>query len=75
MEERRKLVERFLRRCITYSNASIERKEGRREDRQDVDKWIAYRDFMEITVKELVSKELDSWLEDGPVSYEPGEKK
>ncbi|MCP2507120.1 MAG: hypothetical protein NLN64_02335 [Candidatus Thalassarchaeaceae archaeon] len=73
--ERREVVERFLERCIIYSNASIERKEGRNDNLEDINKWKAYRDFMQITVKEIRAKELDTWLEDGPVSYEPGTEK
>lgn len=75
IDERRKVVERFLERCIIYSNASIDRKEGRNENLEDINKWKAYRDFMRITVKEIRAKELDTWLEDGPVSYEPGTEK
>ena len=73
--ERREVVERFLERCIIYSNASIERKEARTDNLEDINKWKAYRDFMQITVKEIRAKELDTWLEDGPVSYEPGTEK
>jgi len=73
--ERREVVERFLERCIIYSNASIERKEARNDNLEDINKWKAYRDFMQITVKEIRAKELDTWLEDGPVSYEPGTEK
>ncbi len=75
IEERREIVERFLNRCIIYSNASIERKEARNENHDEVIKWKAYRDFMKITVKEIRAKELDTWLEDGPVSFEPGKHK
>jgi|TARA_B110000967_G_scaffold59031_1_gene60537 hypothetical protein len=75
IDERREVVERFLERCIIYSNASIERKEARNDNLEDINKWKAYRDFMQITVKEIRAKELDTWLEDGPVSYEPGTEK
>lgn len=75
IEERRKLVANFLQHCIVYSDASIDRKEKRGDSRVEIDKWIAYRDFIKITLKEVKSKELDSWLNDGKVSYEPGEKK
>tara|TARA_B110000902_G_scaffold254201_1_gene317859 strand:- start:12134 stop:12364 length:231 start_codon:yes stop_codon:yes gene_type:complete len=75
IDERREVVERFLERCIIYSNASIERKEARNDNLEDINKWKAYRDFMQVTVKEIRAKELDTWLEDGPVSYEPGTEK
>ena len=75
IEERRKLVANFLQHCIVYSDASIDRKEKRGDSRVEIDKWIAYRDFIKITLKEVRSKVLDSWLNDGQVSYEPGEKK
>ena len=75
IEEKRKLVTKFLQHCIIYSDASIVRKEKRGDDIKEIEKWAAYRDFMKITVKEITSKELDSWLEDDKVSYEPGEKK
>ena len=75
IEEKRKLVTKFLQHCIIYSDASIVRKEKRGDSTVEIDKWIAYRDFIKITLKEVRSKELDSWLNDGKVSYEPGEKK
>ena len=75
IEEKRKLVTKFLQHCIIYSDASIVRKEKRGDSASELDKWITYRDFMKITLKEVRSKELDSWLVDGEVSYEPGEKK
>ncbi|GIT41988.1 MAG: hypothetical protein Ct9H300mP10_09980 [Methanobacteriota archaeon] len=34
VEERRRLVEMFLRRCVTYCDASIERKSKRGEDEE-----------------------------------------
>ncbi len=75
IEERRKLVANFLQHCIVYSDSSIDRKEKRGDSTVEIDKWIAYREFIKITLKEVKSKELDSWLNDGQVSYEPGEKK
>ena len=73
--DRKGIVADFLQRCIDYSEASISRKEKRGDSTVEIDKWIAYRDFIKITLKEVKSKELDSWLNDGKVSYEPGEKK
>jgi len=39
IDERRDIVERFLERCIAYSNASIERKEHRNDNLEDINKW------------------------------------
>lgn len=75
IEEKRELVSSFLKHCIVYSDASISRKKERGIDAKEIDKWIAYRDFLRITVKEIMSEELDSWLEEKDVSYKPGEKK
>ena len=43
--QRRDLVERFLRRCVTYANESIRRKRKRGEDEETILKWTIYRDF------------------------------
>ena len=61
---RRKLVEAFLQRCVTYANASIERRQQRGDDGAEIAKWVAYRDFTEHAVGEVASGDLDSWLED-----------
>lgn len=61
---RRKLVEAFLQRCVTYANASIERRQQRGDDEAEIDRWVAYRDFTEHAVREVASGDLDSWLED-----------
>ncbi len=65
IEERRKLIELFLRRCVTYADASIERKKKRGDDEEVIAKWQSYRDFTEHAVMEVESGELDSWLEEG----------
>jgi hypothetical protein len=62
--ERRKLVEVFLQRCVTYADATIKRKKERRGEEGEIARWVAYRDFTEHAVKEVASGELDSWLED-----------
>jgi hypothetical protein len=61
---RRKLVESFLQRCVTYANASIERRQQRGDDEAEIARWVAYRDFTEHAVREVASGDLDSWLED-----------
>ena len=50
IEEKRELVSSFLKHCIAYSDASISRKKERGIDAKEIDKWIAYRDFLRITV-------------------------
>ena len=60
---RRRLVEAFLQRCVTYANASIERRQQRGDDEAEIAKWVAYRDFTEHAVEEVESGDLDEWLE------------
>ena len=64
VEDRRALVANFLRRCVAYSNDSIRRKKGRGEETGGISKWEAYRDFTEHAVMEVLSGDLDSWLEE-----------
>ena len=63
-DERRNLVERFLRRCVTYANESIRRKSNRGEDEENIAKWIIYRDFTAHAAEEVAAGDLDSWLEE-----------
>ena len=74
MEEndKRNLVERFLRRCVTYANESIRRKSERGVSGEEIAKWVVYRDFTLHAADEVASGDLDSWLEDGPVDFKPG---
>lgn len=74
MEEndRRNLVERFLRRCVTYANESIRRKSERGVSEEEIAKWVVYRDFTLHAADEVASGDLDSWLKDGPVDFKPG---
>jgi len=51
----------FLKRCIDYANASIERKQKRGE-LDDVPKWEAYRDYTAHAVTEIEAGELDRWF-------------
>ena len=62
--KRREVVQLFLERCVTYANASIERKMERGDEKSEIDKWIAYRDFTEHAIKEIEAGDLDAWLED-----------
>tara|TARA_Y100001978_G_C23699177_1_gene439653 strand:+ start:2379 stop:2621 length:243 start_codon:yes stop_codon:yes gene_type:complete len=70
--DRRNLVERFLRRCVTYANESIRRKSERGVSGEEIAKWVVYRDFTLHAADEVASGDLDSWLEDGPVDFKPG---
>lgn len=51
----------FLKRCIDYANASIERK-TKRGELEDIPKWEAYRDFTAHAVMEVEAGELDRWF-------------
>ena len=70
-DQRRDLVERFLRRCVIYANESIRRKIKRGEDEETIAKWTVYRDFTEHAAEEVAAGDLVSWVEDGPVDFEP----
>ena len=72
VDERRRLVEVFLRRCVTYADASIERKKQRGEDEGIIAQWQAYRDFTEHAAEEVASGDLDTWLEDEPQTSDSG---
>ena len=69
--ERREIVSRFLRRCVTYADASIERKKSRGDDEKDISNWEIYRQFTSLSASEVESGELDTWLEDGDYESEP----
>ena len=72
VEERRRLVELFLQRCVIYADASIERKKQRGEDEDVIAQWQAYRDFTEHAVEEVASGDLDTWLEDDSQTSDSG---
>ena len=69
--QRREIVSRFLRRCVTYADASIERKKSRNEDPSDISNWENYRQFTSFSASEVESGELDTWLEEGDYRAEP----
>jgi len=71
VSQRREIVSRFLRRCVTYADASIDRKKSRGEDEQDILNWENYRQFTSFSASEVESGELDTWLEDGDYESEP----
>ena len=51
----------FLKKCIEYADASIERKQ-KRGDLEDISKWEAYRDYTAHAVMEVENGELDRWF-------------
>ena len=51
----------FLKKCIDYANASIERKQKRGET-DDISRWEAYRDFTAHALMEVKAGELDRWF-------------
>jgi len=71
ISQRREVVSRFLRRCVTYADASIERKKSRGGDEKDILNWENYRQFTSFSASEVESGELDTWLEDGKYESEP----
>jgi|TARA_B110000263_G_scaffold205559_1_gene186191 hypothetical protein len=72
VDERRRLVEAFLRRCVIYADASIERKKQREGNEDIIAQWQAYRDFTEHAAEEVASGDLDTWLEDDPQTSDSG---
>ena len=64
IDERRRLVSTYLRRCVTYSDASIARKKSRGEDPNEIARWQAFREFTAYSASELESGVLDTWLTD-----------
>ena len=68
-EEVRTAISKFLEMCVTYADDSIERKKARLEEnmsaelKEEIMKWVNYRDFTEYAIKEVLEGELDDWLE------------
>tara|TARA_B100000214_G_C23840834_1_gene568708 strand:+ start:223 stop:459 length:237 start_codon:yes stop_codon:yes gene_type:complete len=68
-EDTRFAVTSFLQMCVEYSDNSIQRKTQRLSDensdelKQEIDKWVAYKEFTEYAIKELKQGELEDWLE------------
>ena len=68
-EEVRTAITKFLEMCVAYSDDSIKRKNARLEKnmsaelKEEIVKWVNYRDFTEHAIKEVLDGELDDWLE------------
>ena len=61
MDKDKAVVIEFLRRCVLYSDESIQRKKER-GDLEEIPKWQAYRDFTDHAIKEIEKGELDDWF-------------
>jgi flavin reductase (DIM6/NTAB) family NADH-FMN oxidoreductase RutF len=66
-EESKAAVKDFLRRCVSYADASIERKvnDG---DEGELTRWRAYREFTAYAISEIDGGELDSWFDSQPAA-------
>ncbi|HEX6994055.1 MAG TPA: hypothetical protein VF339_07885 [Gammaproteobacteria bacterium] len=72
LEEKKRVVVRFLERCNGYADreiaarrAELEHARGRRalELADEIAHWAAYRAFNEHAIAELATPRLDDWLE------------
>ena len=59
--DRKGIVVDYLRKCNTYAEASIQRKESR-GDGEDTQAWRSYIEFNEHAIEELGNGKLDSWF-------------
>ena len=53
----------FLNRCVVYADDSIIRKKKRGENKDEILRWQAYRDFTAYASEEVSSGDLDDWFE------------
>jgi flavin reductase (DIM6/NTAB) family NADH-FMN oxidoreductase RutF len=71
MSDERNAVAAFLKKCNTYAQASIQRKQER-GDLEDIPKWKAYIEFNEHALEELANGTLDRWFtDDGSADQQP----
>ncbi|MBT4059140.1 MAG: hypothetical protein HOE69_02385 [Euryarchaeota archaeon] len=61
-QQKKNAVADFLSRCITYSEETIARKTDSGDDPEGLAKWIAYRDYTEYALDEVVKGHLDHWF-------------
>ena len=68
----KKTIIQFLNLCVTYSEGSINRKTKRCEKlickdldtaNKELEKWKNYKQFTEYTIKEIISGDLDDWID------------
>ncbi len=71
--EKKRIVEDFLKRCIDYSDnklrryrASLDGADSEQElaIQDKINHWVAYRFFNEYAIEELKGAELDDWFDD-----------
>lgn len=71
--EKKRIVEDFLNRCIDYSNHKLQRYraslDGASSEQElaihdKINHWVAYRFFNEYAIEELKGTELDDWFND-----------
>ena len=63
MKMSKKSVCDFLRRCLEYADASIQRKEARGDDSNIIAEWHAYRNYTQYALEEVEKGDLDHWFE------------
>ena len=63
--DRKAVVADFLRKCIDYANASIERKQQRGQD-DLIPAWQSYIEFTQHAIDEIHTGKLDSWFDREP---------
>ena len=68
----KKTIIQFLNLCVNYSEGSINRKTKRLENligkdldsaNKELAKWKNYKQFTEYTIKEILSGDLDDWID------------
>jgi flavin reductase (DIM6/NTAB) family NADH-FMN oxidoreductase RutF len=63
--DRKAVVADFLRKCVDYANASIERKQQRGQD-ELIPAWQTYIEFTQHAIDEIHTGKLDAWFEREP---------
>ena len=58
----KKAVCDFLKKCLEYADASIQRKENRGDDSSIIAEWHAYRDYTQYALEEVEKGDLDHWF-------------
>ena len=61
-EDAKEHVLRFLRRCVTYADESIQRKKERGEKDEVITQWETYREFTAYAASEVQRGDLNDWF-------------
>ncbi len=61
-EDAKEHVLRFLRRCVTYADESIQRKKERGEKDEVIAQWETYREFTAYAASEVQRGDLNDWF-------------